>query len=138
MMRTKDNIEISLRMREDQVEALMTNLFSRYQPIFSKTWEKDGFKIEFLFSFMMEMQVVVPIIAIVDKGPSEDDCEFRFYGPEWEAERISRGIEVKMHPSNWGTCYHCGASYYYYESKILDERVVECQNCLKEFKLDFE
>ncbi|MHA1939946.1 MAG: hypothetical protein ACXABV_16530 [Candidatus Thorarchaeota archaeon] len=138
MLRTRDHTEISMRLDEAQVEALMTNLFSKYKPIYSKAWENDGFKIEFLFSYILEGQIIVPIIAIVERGPNDDDCEFRFYGPEWEAERISRGIEIKTRPSNWGTCYHCGASYFYFEESVLEGRMVECQNCTKVFKLDYE
>ena len=140
-MHANDNVEIELKLSPMSVEGLMSELFRDFHPIYSKTWENDGFKIEFLFSYIWNSTVsgrqsFAHMVAIVDRGPNDEDCTLRFYGPQWKADEVTKRIERRIYPDNWGTCYYCGASYFYYSERILDGRVVECQNCSKKFKLD--
>ncbi|MFW9912506.1 MAG: hypothetical protein ACFFEU_08535 [Candidatus Thorarchaeota archaeon] len=114
----------------------MRRLVARYQTVYSRVWESDGFKIEYYVGYKQEQRTFIPIVITVEKGPADDECSFRFFGPRWEVEPVEREIDMAKHPENWGSCYFCGASYYYYQSKILEGRRVVCQNCGKEFKLD--
>ncbi len=134
--KTSDNIEFTTKLAEEDVEDLMSRLLARYQAIYSRVWENSGFKIEYYVGYRLEYQTFIPVVITIERGPSDAECSFRFYGPRWDIETVERELDIAKHPENWGTCYHCGASYYYYGTKILDGRVVECQNCLKKFKLD--
>ena len=137
-IRMSDNVEYSTRLTGESVEALMGKLVARYQTVYSRVWENNGFKIEYYVGYKQEYQAFIPVVVIVEKGPSDTECSFRFFGPRWDIDQVEHEVDIAKHPENWGTCYYCGASYYYYKAKILDGRVVECQNCMKEFKIDFE
>ena len=137
-IKTSDNIEYSTRLSEEHVEDLMGRLVARYQTIYSRVWDNNGFKIEYYVGYKQEYQTFIPVVITVEKGPSDVDCNFRFCGPRWDIEAVEREVDIAKHPENWGTCYHCSATYYYYGTKILEGRVVECQNCSKKFKLDVE
>jgi hypothetical protein len=125
-----------MKLTGESIEALMGRLAARYQTVYSRVWENDGFKIEYYVGYKQEYQTVIPVVITIEKGPSDEECTFRFFGPRWDVETVEREIDIARHPENWGTCYFCGASYYYYQSKILEGRRVVCQNCGKEFKLD--
>lgn len=135
-IRVNDNIELSQKLTGESVELLMGRLTARYQTVYSRVWENDGFKIEYYVGYKQEYQSFIPVVITIEKGPSDGECNFRFFGPRWDVEPVEREIEMAKHPENWGTCYFCGASYYYYPSKISEGRRVICQNCSKEFKLD--
>jgi hypothetical protein len=137
-IKTKDNIEYSTKLSEEGVEDLMGRLVDRYQTVYSRVWENSGFKIEYYVGYRFEYQTFLPVVITIEKGPSDDECTFRFFGPRWDVDRAEHELDIARHPENWGTCYHCGARYFYYESRILEGRVVECQNCLKKFKLDVD
>jgi hypothetical protein len=137
-IRTYDNVELSMKLTGESVEALMERLVGRYQTVYSRVWVNNGFKIEYYVGYKQEYQTFIPVVITVEKAPSDGDCSFRYFGPRWDVEAVEREIDIARHPENWGTCYFCGASYYYYKSKILEGRRVVCQNCSKEFKLDPE
>jgi hypothetical protein len=137
-MKVSDHIEYSTKLSEGSVEDLMGRIVSRYQTVYSRVWENGGFKIEYYVGYRYDYQSFIPVVITVEKGPSDEECSFRFFGPRWDVDRTEQEIDVAKHPENWGTCYFCGARYFYYESKILEGRVVECQNCSKQFKLDVE
>jgi hypothetical protein len=137
-IRIGDHSEFSTSLSEEGVEDLMGRLVDLYQTIYSRVWENSGFKIEYYVGYRYEYQSFIPIVITVEKGPSQDECSLRFFGPRWDVDRIGQEMDVIRHPENWGTCYYCGARYFYHDSKILEGRTVECQNCLKNFKLDVE
>ncbi|MHA2021615.1 MAG: hypothetical protein ACW96N_07865 [Candidatus Thorarchaeota archaeon] len=137
-IKTGDNIEYSTKLSEKGVEDLMGRLLERYQTIYSRVWENGGFKIEYYVGYRNEYQAYLPVVITIEKGPSDVECNFRFFGPRWDVDRAGQELDMVRHPENWGTCYHCGARYFYFESKILEGRVVECQNCMKKFKLDVD
>ncbi len=137
-IKTRDNIEYSTKLSEKGVEDLMGRLLERYQTIYSRVWENSGFKIEYYVGYRIEYQAYLPVIITIEKSPSDAECNFRFFGPRLDVDRAEQELDIVRHPENWGTCYYCGARYFYYGSKIIEGRVVECQNCLKKFKLDVD
>jgi hypothetical protein len=96
----QDNVEMSMKLSSESVEALMGRLVARYQTVYSRVWENDGFKIEYYVGYKHEYQTYIPIVITVEKGPTDSECSFRFFGPRWDIEPVEREIEIAKHPEN--------------------------------------
>ncbi|MHA2140319.1 MAG: hypothetical protein ACXADC_05385 [Candidatus Thorarchaeota archaeon] len=117
----------------------MGRVTSRFDTLYSRVWENSGVKIEYYVGTRREaFQGIRLVVITLERGPSESECSLSFFGPKEDIASFRRDIEIAETPENWGTCYFCGASYYYYQTLILEGRTVVCQNCSKRFKLDVE
>lgn len=136
---TSGNIQFSGKLSVQHVESFMKRVTSRFSTLYSRVWENSGFKIEYFVGARMEaFQGRRLVVITIEKGPSDSECSLSFFGPREDIVSFKREIEIAESPENWGTCYFCGASYYYHQNLIHEDRTVVCQNCAKRFKLDVE